>query len=179
MNQFKKQINLKIIKTMFEQEQIKTLQQIKNNDISLVSLHGVKTIGKVVEMYDGDTCKIILIHNNNIEKYNCRLFGIDTPEMKPSLLRVCRQEEIIKAYQCRNRLLQLVTDNVSWEIDSMMSKKQVTQLLEQNTKIVDIECFEFDKYGRLLVKLYSDSEKSANEILCEENYAKLYYGGTK
>lgn len=163
---------------MYQEEQMETLRTIKNSDLALVSLDGVKTIGKVVEMYDGDTCKIVLIHNNKIEKYNCRLFGIDTPEMKPSLSKVCRQEEIISAYQCRNRLLQLVT-NIPWEINSMMTKKQVTQLLEQNSKIIDIECFKFDKYGRLLVNLYSDSEQSVNEMLCKENYAKCYDGGTK
>ena len=71
------------------------LQTIKNIDIPLMSLIGITTIGKVVEMYDGDTCKIVLMNNNKLEKYNCRLLGLDTPEMKPPLTKENRDIEIL------------------------------------------------------------------------------------
>ena len=165
-----------------EQEQINTLQNLKNSDISLVSLNGLKTIGKVVEIYDGDTCKIVLYNHQQFEKYNCRLLGVDTPEMKPSLTKENRQDEIRNAYKCRNRLLQLVT-NCTCDIDSILSKKEINQLVDKNTKLISIECFEFDKYGRLLVTLFPNDndelEESANQILVNEHFAKPYDGGTK
>ena len=156
------------------------LQIIKNSDIPLMSLNGITTIGKVVEMYDGDTCKIVLMNNNRLEKYNCRLLGLDTPEMKPPLTKENRDVEIFNAHKCRNRLLQLIT-SCSCNIDSIINKKDCVKLIDTNTKVIKVECYEFDKYGRLLVKLYSDNEsvESVNQILVNENYAKSYDGGTK
>ena len=156
------------------------LQTIKNSDIPLMSLNGITTIGKVVEMYDGDTCKIVLMNNNKLEKYNCRLLGLDTPEMKPPLTKENRDVEIFNAHKCRNRLLQLIT-SCSCNIDSIINKKDCVKLIDTNTKVIKVECYEFDKYGRLLVKLYPDNEsvESVNQILVNENYAKSYDGGTK
>lgn len=156
------------------------LQTIKNSDIPLMSLIGITTIGKVVEMYDGDTCKIVLMNNNKLEKYNCRLLGLDTPEMKPPLTKENRDVEIFNAHKCRNRLLQLIT-SCSCNIDSIINKKDCVKLIDTNTKVIKVECYEFDKYGRLLVKLYPDNEsvESVNQILVNENYAKSYDGGTK
>ena len=156
------------------------LQTIKNSDIPLMSLNGITTIGKVVEMYDGDTCKIVLLNNNKLEKYNCRLLGLDTPEMKPPLTKENRDVEIFNAHKCRNRLLQLIT-SCSCNIDSIINKKDCVKLIDTNTKVIKVECYEFDKYGRLLVKLYPDNEsiESVNQILVNEKYAKSYDGGTK
>lgn len=156
------------------------LQTIKNSDIPLMSLNGITTIGKVVEMYDGDTCKIVLMNNNKLEKYNCRLLGLDTPEMKPPLTKENRDVEIFNAHKCRNRLLQLIT-SCSCNIDSIINKKDCVKLIDTNTKVIKVECYEFDKYGRLLVKLYPENEsvESVNQILVNENYAKSYDGGTK
>ena len=86
------------------------LVNIKCDDIELFSLNGLKTIGKIVDIYDGDTCKIVIIHENILKKFTCRLLGIDTPEIKPSLQKTNREKEIIDAHRCRNRLLQLLTN---------------------------------------------------------------------
>lgn len=157
-----------------------TLRTIKNDDIPLVSLNGLITFGKVVEVYDGDTCKIVLVINEKLEKYNCRLKGLDTPEMKPPISKENRNVEIANAHKCRNRLLQLVTD-CSCSIETVIPKKECVKLLDGNTKIIKVECFEFDKYGRLLVALFpeNNSTETANQILVTEKYAKLYDGGTK
>ena len=42
------------------------LKNIKSSDIPEFSLNGLKTSGKIVEIYDGDTCKIVLLNNINI-----------------------------------------------------------------------------------------------------------------
>lgn len=156
------------------------LATIKNDDIPLFTLNGITTIGKVVEMYDGDTCKIILLVNNVLQKFSCRLLGLDTPEMKPSLTKENRDMEILNAHKCRNRLLQLIT-NCNCGIDTIMKKQDCIKLLDTNTKIIKVECREFDKYGRLLVNLYPDEQSTdcVNLKLINEGYAKAYDGGTK
>ena len=153
------------------------LKNIKSSDIPEFSLNGLKTSGKIVEIYDGDTCKIVLLNNNILQKFNCRINGIDTPEMKPPLSKANREIEIKNAYRCRNRLIQLSTSvSANTDIDSDVKKIS----LDTNTKIVYIECLEFDKYGRLLVNIYDTFKSiSYNEILVNEGFAKKYNGGTK
>jgi endonuclease YncB( thermonuclease family) len=161
------------------------LSSKKTKDVLLFSLNGLCTIGKVVEVYDGDTCKIILHYNNDFYKFNCRLHGLDTPEMKPLLSKVDRETEISKAYKCRNKLIQLCTNCVC-DINSM--EKKTNKILETNSKIIYVKCFEFDKYGRLLVELYENETGlyndappgcSFNKILIDEGFAVPYDGGTK
>ena len=152
------------------QEKLKTLC-IK--DVSQYSLFGQKYIGKVVDVYDGDTCKIILLQDAKFVRYTCRLLGIDTPEMK---------SKTDNAYKARNRLIQIAT-NVAIELDNKGSHPATTRLVQSNSKLVLVSCFEFDKYGRLLVKLYecddNDCVKDYNSILVAEKLAKSYDGGHK
>jgi endonuclease YncB( thermonuclease family) len=155
---------------------IDDLKNIKSSDISQFSLNGMKTRGKVVEIYDGDTCKIVLLNNNVLQKFNCRMNGIDTPEIKPLLSNPNREIEIKNAYKARNRLIQLCT-NANIDFKNFDTKKVS---LDTNTKLVYIKCLEFDKYGRLLVNIYDNENSiSYNEILINEGFAKKYDGGTK
>lgn len=159
---------------------INELKNIKNENITEFSLNNINTKGKIVEVYDGDTCKIALIVNNVIQKFNCRLIGLDTPEMKPSINKANRDDEIKAAYKSRNRLIQLCT-SCTCNLDEPIKKKECQQLLDLNNKIVNIKCHEFDKYGRLLVSIYNNNtdSKSVNTILVDEGFAKSYDGGTK
>jgi endonuclease YncB( thermonuclease family) len=160
---------------------LKKLENIENDEIELFSLNGQNLLGKVVEMYDGDTCKIVLLVNNNLQKFSCRLLGLDTPEMKPPLNKPNRDIEILNANKCRNRLLQLST-SCNCDVNTIIKKPDVKSLLKLNKKIIKVKCFEFDKYGRLLVELsdnQSDNNKTFNQTLIDEGYAKSYDGGTK
>ena len=38
----------------------------------------LKQLEKVVDIYDGDTCKIIVVYKNELMRFNCRLVGLDT-----------------------------------------------------------------------------------------------------
>ena len=156
------------------------LLTIKSDDIEEFSLQGTVTKGKVVEMYDGDTCKIVLIYKNELMKFNCRLMHLDTPEMKPPRNKPNREEEIKNAIKCRNRLLQL-TSSCELSLEDNKTKIQIKKLLDKNNKIITIKCHEFDKYGRLLVELLNEENdiKTFNDILIEEGMAKRYEGGTK
>jgi endonuclease YncB( thermonuclease family) len=146
-------------------------------DVPEFSLNGIRTIGKVVDVYDGDTCKIILANSNVLMRFNCRLKFLDTPEMKPLRNKPNRDVEIVNAMRCRNKLIQLVT-NCQLSLDDKLTKVQVKKLLNSNDKVIQVQCHEFDKYGRLLVELYL-GDKTVNTTLVEEGFAKSYNGGTK
>ena len=161
-----------------------SLAQATHKSVGLFSLAGKTLLGKIVNVYDADTCKIVLDKGDNtLEKYCCRLLGIDTPEMKPSKSNLNRDLEIDSAYNARNRLIQLAT-SCNIELENRIKGKKLQTLIDTNNLIIVVDCFEFDKYGRLLVKIYDNvisiSDKiSYNEILVKEGYAYNYYGGTK
>jgi SNF2 family DNA or RNA helicase len=121
-----------------------------------------------------------LIIKNILYKFDCRLLGLDTPEMKPSLTKINRELEISNAYKSRNRLIQLST-TCTIDIDSTMKKQDCKKMLDSNTKIITVLCHEFDKYGRLLVSLYNNENDviSYNDILISEGFAKKYDGKHK
>ena len=150
-----------------------TLRTLNIKDVPEYSLSGNTYIGKIVDIYDGDTCKIILLQNEKFIRYTCRLLGIDTPEIKT---------KSDMAFQARNRLIQLAT-NSNIELDNKMSHSQITKLLTNNTKLVKVQCYEFDKYGRLLIKIFNCDDASCssdfNKILIDEKLANSYDGGTK
>ena len=164
----------------FDNKVMIELQNIKCDDIHEFTLNNIKTVCKVVDIYDGDTCKIVLIIKNILYKFDCRLLGLDTPEMKPSLTKINRELEISNAYKSRNRLIQLST-TCTIDIDSTMKKQDCKKMLDSNTKIITVFCHEFDKYGRLLVSLHDNENDviSYNDILISEGFAKKYDGKHK
>lgn len=109
-------------------------------------------IGKVVNVYDGDSVKIIMPFDNKLYRFTCRLEGIDTPEIRSSS-----------------------------ELEKTFAKKVRDQLREKAmNKLVSVKCSGLDKYGRLLAIIQLDNEeKTVNDWLIEEGYAFKYDGGTK
>lgn len=105
---------------------------------------------KIVSIYDGDSVKAIFQFNNSMYKWNCRLTGIDTPEIRTS-----DQNEKKYGYFVRNKLRNKILN-----------------------KVVKMKCGSFDKYGRLLVEIIYD-EDNINKWLIENSYAFPYYGGKK
>ena len=136
------------------------LVNINPNDIQYFSFKGLTFNALYCNIYDGDTFSVVFIHNNSIIKYRCRCLGYDTPEMKPLLSKPNREQEIELAKKAKSRF---------------------TELLEKSSnKIIKIECFDFDKYGRILVKVYNNIDNdSINDIMIKENYGKPYNGKTK
>lgn len=122
------------------------------NDATLLSdyFDGKTLEGKVVSVYDGDTVKIIMNFNNEFIKFNCRLSGIDTPEIR--------------------------TKNTNEKKYGLLVRDKLREKILN--KIVTVNCLKFDKYGRLLVRLNIDNE-CVNDWLIENKYAFSYNGGTK
>jgi len=123
----------------------------------IFTFEGRKCIGKVVDVYDGDTVKIVFPLSekepDRLYKWNCRLINVDTPELRTKNLK---EKEFGKLV--RNKLREKILDN-----------------------LVYISCMDFDKYGRLLVEIFEDSEYkiSINNWLISNEYAKEYHGCKK
>ena len=135
--------------------------KLYENDIQdYFSFVGKTFFARPINIYDGDTFSIIFLHNNNVIKYRCRCIDYDSPEMKPSLSNPNRDKEKALAVNAKNRFTELLTKHESG--------------------LVFVECFEFDKYGRILVRVYNMIDtKSINEIMVEEGHGKIYDGGKK
>ena len=119
------------------------------------SLVGYKTYAKCVYVYDGDTIHTVfkIPNANEFYKWNIRLSGIDTPEMKSK--NSAEKEKAVKSKEyLANKIL---------------------------NKIIIVECAEFDKYGRLLANIYTldNTNKTINDEMIELGHAKAYDGGTK
>ena len=105
---------------------------------------------KIISVYDGDTVKAIFPLNGVMYKWNCRLTGIDTPEIRTS-------DRLQKkfGYEVRDHLR--------------------TKILN---KVVTLKCQDLDKYGRLLTEIWFD-QQNINQWLIDSGYAFAYDGGTK
>jgi endonuclease YncB( thermonuclease family) len=160
------------------------IEQLKNSDdsLELFSLNNSIKMCKVVDVYDADTCHCVFYIDNKIHKFVCRLIGIDSPEIKPSKNIENRDKHVDAAIRSRNRLIQLLT-NIDIVIDTPYKKKQIKNMMKNNTKLMYIKCGEFDKYGRLLVEIVEKQDDfdnvTINSILISEGHAKAYDGGKK
>ena len=144
------------------QESDEIIQQLKVCDKKTpkFSLQGLTKICKVVDIYDGDTCRVVFNHNGCINKWNIRMNGYDSPEMRPSRNLENRDEIKKKALESKNFLKSLVANSPE--------------------QLVYLKCGGFDKYGRLLGELYVNlDEKSVNQQMIDNNYGYVYHGGTK
>jgi len=142
------------------------------------SLHGKGTFARVTSVHDGDTLTCVIPLFDNFYKFNTRLDGIDTCE-------ILSENPITKqiAFRARNKLLDLITRGASTNVDQHLlnQRKFVQGLLDKDVYLIWIDCGNFDKYGRLLVKakLDSDDTQTLSQILVTENLAYSYQGGTK
>ena len=130
----------------------------KTNDIELYKLKG-NYRAKVVDVYDGDTITIVIFNKCGFEKHKLRMYGYDSPEMKPKLDVPNREQEIIKAKAAKRYLSDIVLNN-----------------------IVEFESMGFDKYGRLLGKIYKldyCSKVDLNQLMIDNGHGYPYFGGTK
>tara|TARA_B100001094_G_C18076913_1_gene743106 strand:- start:584 stop:1027 length:444 start_codon:yes stop_codon:yes gene_type:complete len=130
-------------------EKYEMLRNLKINDIGDFSLNNKSAVGKVVQIYSSNTFKIIFALNKVIFKFNCKLFNTklkDNDNIKPILPIICD-----------------ITDLA-------FDKKDISNLLLDNTKLLKIYCHNFDKEGYLLVDFFNlDDNKSINEQLIDND----------
>lgn len=131
------------------------LLSLDPDDIPLFTYNNQIKTAIVCDVYDGDTCTIIIKDNGEFKKFKLRMYGYDAPEMKPRLKE-------------KNR--QLIKYNA----------KLAKEALEEKVlnKIVRIEFMKEDKYGRLLGNMSLDG-LNINQWMIENGYGYEYFGGTK
>jgi micrococcal nuclease len=121
-------------------------------DTPFFSLNGTSTSATIVKVYDGDTIHAVFDFMGKPFKWKCRIAHVDTPE-----LRTKNEEEKKRGYAVRDQLSELILN-----------------------KVVQLDCQEFDKYGRLLVEItIPETKVRVHEWLVENGHAKAYEGGTK
>ncbi len=148
------------------------IRKTELNDYPLFSLKGFKTHAKLLANYDGDTADIFFIYKDIQMRVKARFYGYDCSEMKPSINDPKREEKKMKAKIAKERFWNLCTNN---------SKT------EKHETLIFIECYDYDKYGRLMVVAYQVPmddkellfENSINNKMIEEGHGYSYYGGKK
>lgn len=126
----------------------------KNNNYKVFTLENYGTWAKVVDVYDGDTLKVLLNFRGNIDKWIIRMNGYDSPEMKPLKSKFDREREIQLAVIARDKLR------------------------EKTRGIIYIKIVGFDKYGRLLSEVYNEG-CHINKWMIDNDYGYSYHGGKK
>ena len=121
-----------------------------NSEIKEFSFKGEEKNAKVVDIYDGDTIKIVFAVNGKLYKFNCRIQHVDTPEIRT-------RNKLEKEYGLK------VRDKLKEKILG---------------KVVKVVCDDFDKYGRLLIDIKLE-DILISEWLISNNYAFSYDGGKK
>lgn len=151
--------------------------QLKNtdNEVPFFDLNGQTHLAKVVNVYDGDTCHVIIKFNNKFYKFKVRALGYDSPEIKPSINLPNRNKIKEKAIDARNYLISRVTD-----IENIynLGKKDLNEEVKKNKKIIKLKCYKWDKYGRLLGEFYVNGI-NINKEMINKKYGYKYDGGTK
>lgn len=136
------------------------LENCTTANTPLFTFDGKEFLCKCINVYDGDTVTVAFrpfyneetkIGDKTIYKYNIRLSGIDTPEIRTKNLDEKRK---------------------GIEIRDLLRKKILN-------KFITIRCGNFDKYGRLLGDIYDENTIHINQWLIDNGHAYGYDGGTK
>lgn len=137
---------------------ITDLESMTKQNTEFMTLKGNIYNAKIVYIYDGDTLHVVFKEFDKFYRWNCRIMGVDTPELRTKNLK---EKEL--GYKVRDALIERFMD-----------------------KIVKIKCDEFDKYGRLLIDVFvpndieeNDGNLMLSQWLINNEYAYEYDGGTK
>lgn len=121
---------------------------------------------KVLDVYDGDTITVGIILDKKPFRIRVRMYGYDSPEMKPRLNLENRDKIKKDAIKARDILRDLILDKICK---------------------IKIEKGTWDKYGRLLGTIYMKTKNrlrtkydfNVNEFMIQNNLGYRYYGGKK
>ena len=125
-------------------------------DVPRFSLDGYEVEALVCKVFDGDSIQAVFALPMCPEfqeryRWSCRIAGIDTPELRS------KDTEVRKlAFAARDLVKDLVLG-----------------------KTVRLVLGEFDKYGRVLCKVYDATGKPVASTLLERGLAREYNGGKR
>lgn len=113
------------------------------------SFEGRIVNAKCVKVYDGDTATFVFIPHPNTKpcSFSCRLLGYNSAEIK--------------------------TKDINEKALAIASRDYLSSLILN--KIITLHLGTFDKYGRILVDVYSSSIH-VNSLMIQSGYGKPYNG---
>lgn len=132
------------------------------SEVPTVPYKGERVKVLVYDVYDGDTCSILIPIGSGFLKLKIRVLGVDTPEVK-----------------VRGKMKGTELGNLEQEAGVYVREK-VKKLIEG--KECEVRLDKWDKYGgRVNGAVYLESKKHATltEYLLANHYAKEYYGKAK
>ena len=127
------------------------LKKARTEDIPYFGLDGQRMYVKLCDVYDGDSCTVVIKFCGQWYRVKCRLMGIDTAELRTK--NDAEKEHAIKAR---------------------------TYMEQYLGKVLWADFGEDDKYGRAVVYLYETMDgPSINFMMVREGLAYEYYGQGK
>lgn len=136
------------------------------NDLKKFTFNGLITKCKVVDVYDGDTVTIVFYFNGQPIKDTFRMYGYDSPEIRPLRTLPNRDLHIKAGIYVKEYLINHLLNKIIW-----------------------VKFNKEEKYGRLMGELYyinpdnenqfTGQEININKMMTEKGYGKPYYGESK
>lgn len=124
------------------------------------SLSGLTVRGMVFSVYDGDTCDMmLLLPGEGVKRFVVRMLSYNSPEIKVSKLLKYEERE-----KCHKEAL---------EAKCMLAELLGLKEPLYSRPIMRVECQGWDKYGRLLARIYDDSV-CINELMLLNGYGVSY-----
>lgn len=123
---------------------------------------------RLLDVYDGDTITVLYKADNTYFKHNVRLLGIDTPEMRGSGAEA--------GLSAKHELLTLLTLD---DVFMSLSKKEIATELLKHPCMIYIECHGYDKYGRILARVFNRQNLDVSKRLIELGFGIEYHGGAR
>jgi micrococcal nuclease len=133
-------------------------------DLPLFSIKNIKCLGRIVDVYDGDTITFVFILNNQLQKHKLRLYGINSPELKGTTHNM--------GLAARNFLLSQIIDK-DLDLNKEYKKDEIITMLKNTKKLFTFELFGEEKYGRILGKIYNNNE-CINDLMILHGFANEY-----
>ena len=132
----------------------------------------ISTNAKVVSIYDGDTCDLVIIRNGSLERFKSRLLGIDTPEIKTGGTQALKARDFLAWLSISNDPTSFSKISAPWSDDELQLK------LDANKTLIYAEFQGIGGHGRPLVTLrkYQGAKDSFNDLLMQYGYAEKYRG---
>jgi len=135
------------------------LTEVTEDDVDMFSYKDKVMDVKITSVYDGDTFTGCFYEGGVLKKYKFRCEGYDSEEMRQARNAPNRDQAKQKARDDKQHFIDLI------------------DAYSNNTRVIQCLCGEFDKYGRILVKVPADG--SINNEMITSGHGYVYNGGTK
>lgn len=128
-----------------------TLRALQNSTLStapLFTLNGLSYCAKLFRVYDCDSFYMTIQLHGRLTSFKCRLTGVDGPEIRSKCM--IQKNLAIEARDCVRNLI--------------------------DGKVCIVKCYDFDKYGRVLVDVELPSHVDLRSHIIQEHLGVPYDG---